>query len=336
LFMNLLRLELLSLGRGLATPELEHTVAMTSSPPSKTYCVVSLHPLSSRQKDALALSALGRIQVLPLSSVGQLANVGGGVDALLVKENQLSKALTAWPAAAAPAILVVADEPTSAQVLQWTQWGVQDVLSTDECTQIGLAQRMLAAIERHRLSQELRANSVAAYATDLDTGLPHEQQLIEHMSQLMALRERQPSPMALLVFRIEGLATTQARWGVEAANSLRRKVAVRLRAGVRASDVVAFLGEDSFSVLLTTMLSPSDAVQVAAKLMAALQVPFTVSGHEVAVSAAVGIAQYPEDGSHAQALLQRAVGLANAGAAQGRVGFANFSESGGATAANDD
>jgi diguanylate cyclase (GGDEF)-like protein len=309
---------------------------MTLSPAPKTYCVVSLHALSASQKDALAVSMLGRIQILALSSVGQLANVGGAVDALLVKEKQLSKALTAWPAAAAPAMLVVADEPTGAQILQWTQWGVQDVLTADECKQMGLAQRVLAAIERHRLSQDLRASSVAAYATDLDTGLPHEQQLMEHMSQLIALRERQPSPMALLVLRIEGLATVQARWGADAAHALRRKVAVRLRAGVRASDVVAFLREDSFSVLLSTMLAPGDAVQVGAKLMAGLRAPFKISGEDVAVSAALGIAQYPEDGSHAQALLQRAVGLANASAAQGRVGFANFSEAGGATAANDD
>ena len=309
---------------------------MTSSTAPKIYCVVTLHALSAKQTAALAVSEPMPIQILALSSVGQLANMGGAVDALLVNEKQLGKALTAWPAASAPAILVVADEPTGTQILQWTQWGVQDVLTAEECTQRGLAQRLFAAIERHRLSQELRAASVGAYATDLDTGLPHEQQLMEHMSQLMALRERQPSPMALLVLRVEGLATVEARWGAQAAHALRRKVAVRLRAGVRASDVVAFLGEDSFSVLLSTMLAPGDAVQVSAKLMVALQAPFKMSGDDVVVSAALGIAQYPEDGSHAQALLQRAVGLANASAAQGRVGFANFSEAGGATAANDD
>lgn len=309
---------------------------MTISLAPKTYCVVTLHALSASQRGALAVSELGCIQILALSSVGQLNKIGGTVDALLVKEKQLGKAMTAWPAASAPAMLVVADQPTGAQILQWTQWGVQEVLTVDECTQATLAQRLLAAIERHRLSQELRASSVAAYATDLDTGLPHEQQLIEHMSQLVALRERQPSPMALLVLRIEGLATVQARWGADAAHALRRKVAVRLRAGVRASDVVAFLREDSFSVLLSTLLAPSDAVQVGAKLMAGLQEPFKISGEDVTVSAALGIAQYPEDGSHAQALLQRAVGLANASAARGRVGFANFSEAGGATAANDD
>ncbi len=308
---------------------------MKPAPAFETICIVSLHPMTAAQCAALAQSAWGHFDMLLLASVGELAQIGG-VAAVLVTEKDLSAALTAWPAAASPAILVVADQPSAAQMLQWTQWGVQDVLPAKACTQASMGQRLLAAIERHRLMQDSRASSVSAYATNLDTGLPHERQLMEHMSQLMALRERQPSPMALLVLRIEGLATAQARWGVEAANSLRRKVAVRLRAGVRASDVVAFLGQDSFSVLLTTMLSPGDAVQVAAKLMAALKAPFTVSGHQVAVSAALGIAQYPEDGSHAQALLQRAVGLANSSSAQGRVGFANFSEAGGATAANDD
>jgi diguanylate cyclase (GGDEF)-like protein len=309
---------------------------MNSSTPSKTLCIASLHPMSPAQLRALANSTWGRFDVLLLSSVGELAQIGGVAAAVLVGEAQLEAALTAWPAAASPAILVVADEPSGPQMIQWTQWGVQDVLTAKACTQASLGQRMLAAIERHRLTQELRAASVSAYATDLDTGLPHEQQLMEHMSQLMALRERQPSPMALLVLRIEGLATTQARWGADAAHALRRKVAVRLRAGVRASDVVAFLGDDSFSVLLSTMLAPGDAVQVGAKLTAALHAPFKISGTDVAISAALGIAQYPQDGSHAQALLQRAVGLANASAAQGRVGFANFSEAGGATAANDD
>ena len=318
---------------------LAHTCRMNSPSAPKVICIVSLLALSEAQLRTLAQSACGPFDVLTLSSVAELAQIGGSPPAVLVKQSQLDGALSAWPAADRPTILVVADKPTAAQVLQWTQWGVQDVLTTQACGQATLGQRLFAAIERHRLTQELRAASVSAYATDLDTGLPHEQQLMEHMSQLMALRERQPSPMALLVLRVEGLATVQARAGAEAAHALRRKVAVRLRAGVRASDVVAFLGEDSFSVLLTTLLAPSDAVQVGAKLMSALHAPFNISGTAVAISAALGIAQYPEDGSHAQALLQRAVGLANATAAQGRVGFANFGEMGAAgamAAANDD
>jgi diguanylate cyclase (GGDEF)-like protein len=194
--------------------------------------------------------------------------------------------------------------------------------------------RLHGAIERKRHEREART----AYATDLETGLPHQQQFIEHVSQLLALREREPAPMAVLALRIEGLATTEARLGREAANVLRRRVGVRLRAGVRASDVVASLGDDGFAVLLGSMLSPSDAVRVGAKLTKALMEPFKVAGQQVAVASALGIAQYPQDGAQPDVLLRRAVGLAASTVVQGRAGFANFGEIGGAPAgaANDE
>ena len=65
--------------------------------------------------------------------------------------------------------------------------------------------------------------------------------------------------MALLALRIEGLAATEARLGTESANVLRRKVAVRLRSGLRASDVVASVGVDSFAVLLAWIDDAGDA-----------------------------------------------------------------------------
>ena len=236
--------------------------------------------------------------------------------------------------AAHTATLIVTRDRDAASALGWLQRGAQDVLGPDELIAPALAQRIRAAIERKRLEREARK----AYATDLDTGLPHQQQLIEHMSHLIALREREPSPMAVLALRIEGLATTEARLGREAANVLRRRVAVRLRAGVRASDVVASIGDDSFAVLLGALLSAADAPLVGAKLTAALMKPFSVAGCEVTVAAALGIGQYPPDGTQPDVLLRRAVGLAAAAQAQGRAGFANFVEAGGQStrAANDD
>jgi predicted signal transduction protein with EAL and GGDEF domain len=70
--------------------------------------------------------------------------------------------------------------------------------------------------------------------------------------------------------------------------------------------------------------------------MKALLEPFKVAGQDVAVAAALGIAQHPQDGPQPDALLRRAVGLAAAAPAQGRAGFSNFGEAGSASAANDD
>ena len=241
--------------------------------------------------------------------------------------------------AAATAIVVVSAQADDAAVaIEWWRLGAQDVLTPGVLDTTGLAPRLRAAIERKRFERAQRDAQATAYATDLETGLPHRQQLVEHMSQLIALREREPAPMALLVLRVEGLATVQARSGHESAGVLRRKLAVRLRAGLRASDVVASLGDDSFAVLLGALLAPADAARVGVKLQQALLAPFKVAGQDVAVAVALGIAQHPHDGAQPEALLQRAAGLAASTPAQGRAGFANYVEAGGEApaAANDE
>ncbi len=231
------------------------------------------------------------------------------------------------------ALLFVATDLSAPAVLTLLNAGAHDVLHRDELGDPSLARRIRVAIQIKRREREART----AYATDLSTGLPHQQQLIEHMSHLLALREREPSPMAVVALRIEGLATTEARLGREAANVLRRRLAVRLRAGVRASDVVAAIGADTFAVLLGSLLSADDAHRVGAKLLVALLKPSQVMGEPAVVAAALGIAQYPQDGTQPEPLLQRALGLAAASQAQGREGMANFVEAGAAPkAANDD
>ncbi len=223
------------------------------------------------------------------------------------------------------AVVLWRPQVSPAECIAWLQDGAQDVLAGQDFSLPTWPQRLRAAVERQRVRNAARH----AFATDVHTGLPHEGQLAEHMSHLLALREREPAPMALLVFRIEGLATTQARLGAEAAGALRRKVAVRLRAGVRASDVVASLGEDSFAVLLSMIDAPGDADRVGRKLLLSLGETFKVAGQDVAVATALGIAAYPGDGNQPDVLLRRAAALAAAAPASGRVGHSNFVEAGG-------
>ena len=255
-------------------------------------------------------------------------------DALVVDVHDAAaaRALCHWPAlsqAVLDAAVLVAGPALDAELaLRLVDLGVQDVLPQGAVD--GRAIRL--AVQRKRLERAARK----AYATDLSTGLPNHAQLLEHMSHLLALREREPAPMALLVLRIEGLATAEAALGAEAANVLRRKVAVRLRAGLRASDVVAAVGADTFAVLLAWIDAPGAGEQVAAKLAASLQQTFNVAGQPLAVAVAVGVSQYPEHGRQADELLRRALGAAAAGAAAGRAGHANRVERGATPAANDE
>ncbi|MEO7151048.1 MAG: GGDEF domain-containing protein [Burkholderiaceae bacterium] len=212
--------------------------------------------------------------------------------------------LLEWPSFAsacaefAVVTLVPAIDETSA--LRLLEAGVQDVVVQSDAA--SLASRIVLAIARKRIE----GDAVKARATDLMTGLPDRRQLIEHMSQMLALREREPAPVSVLALRIDGLPAVQLAHGLEAANVIRRKVAVRLRAGVRASDVVAAIGPDVFGIFLPSTESPTDASRVAAKLTQALRGPFRVAGSSVGISARVGIAQFPQDGAQPAALLRHA------------------------------
>lgn len=226
---------------------------------------------------------------------------------------------------------LVASLPQPADALALVVRGAQDLLPLHAGAG-DVARALRLAVERKRIERTARG----AFATDVATGLPNREQLIEHVSHLLALREREPAPMALLAVRVEGFATVQARLGGESAQVLRRKVAVRLRAGLRASDVVASIAPDGFAVLLAWIDAPGDARKVADKLLETLQRPFSLQGEAVAVGVALGVSLSPGDGRDAAELLRRSMALAAAAPAVGRAGYANFSERGAQPAANDE
>jgi len=232
------------------------------------------------------------------------------------------------------ALVVVVVEPDAEHASGWLRSGADDVIGRDELAGPVGWRRIRFAVERRRRG-ELSRNE---HSTDPATGLPHRQQLVEHLSQLLALREREPAPMAVLGFRIEGLRPRGE--GAESTDfeTLRRKIAVRLRAGVRASDVVASVGEETFAIMLGSILTAADADRVAAKLVAALVAPFTVAAVDRSVAVAFGIAHYPHDGREAERLVRRALALAAAAPAMSAAGPAavRSSDGGERAAANDD
>ncbi len=248
-----------------------------------------------------------------------------------------AETLLHWPALShavldTAVIALLAEAPAEAVLAALLERGVQDVVVQTDAPAEALQRRMDIAVRRKAIDRSARK----AFATDLATGLPNYSQLLVHMTHLLGLREREPAPTAVIALRIEGLAAVMTALGAESANVLRRKVAVRLRASLRASDVVASIGNDAFVVLLAWIEAATDGERVAAKLVQSLRQPFNVAGSDVAVTVNAGLALYPEHGKTADALLRRSVGQAASLAPMGREGFANRIEGGPSTAANDD
>lgn len=259
-----------------------------------------------------------------------------GFDAVLLQATTVCglRALARRPGLASAcldsAVIVVADRPDDGAEEELLRLGIEAIVSAGDAAALRGAVRHAVGRKQHEFSTR------RAFATDLATGLPHQAQLVEQMAQLLALREREPAPMALAVLRVAAYGSAAVRPGSEAAAMLRRKVAVRLRGALRASDVVASIGPDAYGVLLGRLDAPSDGERVAAKLVRSLQAPFRVAGHPCAVAAAVGLAIYPEHGRDAVALLRHATAQADAAAWPAAAAGTGSAAHGPAAAANDD
>lgn len=288
---------------------------------------------SGSASESESATAVGRGVAVCIGAASDL-DAGAAHDAVLLHVAG-AEALQAWAtdprlerAAADTALVVVTDVVDAACDDDLLQVGVQAVVRPDA----DLPRVMRQAVLRRRVDRAARL----AYATDLATGLPHEAQLLEHLTQLLALREREPGPMALIVLRIHGAERATADLGAAAANLLRRKIAVRLRSRLRSGDVVAAIGPDTFGVLLGQLEAAAHGDAVAAKLLRSLQDPLTVSGRACRVSADVGMAHHPAHGKDAATLLQRATAQALSLATMGQGGADTSSARGRPQAANDD
>ncbi len=69
---------------------------------------------------------------------------------------------------------------------------------------------------------------------------------------------------------------------------------------------VARLGGDEFTVVLPDITGPEEAIRVAQRLLETFQLPFRLGSQEVFVTASIGIAIYPFDGTETEDLLKHA------------------------------
>ena len=83
-------------------------------------------------------------------------------------------------------------------------------------------------------------------------------------------------------------------------------MAQRLTACVREGDTVARLGGDEFTVILESIGQTGDASRVAQKIIDSLSEPMLLDGHQIRVTASIGISLYPDDSEQADTLTKYA------------------------------
>jgi diguanylate cyclase len=155
--------------------------------------------------------------------------------------------------------------------------------------------------ERRRVEQRL---AHLAYHDPL-TDLPNRTLLLDRLDQATRIANREGTCLALLLLDLNGFKEINDTLGHQSGDRVLQCVASRLRTSLREADTVARLGGDEFAVLLP-FADVDGALLAAQKLLQEVEQPCVIDHKSLSVRASLGIACFPEHGSSADTLLQKA------------------------------
>ncbi|MFB3814033.1 MAG: EAL domain-containing protein [Terriglobales bacterium] len=154
--------------------------------------------------------------------------------------------------------------------------------------------------------QESHARLKQQALNDELTGLPNRRLLADRLAQALAMAKRNATSVAVIYMDLDGFKLVNDTLGHSVGDLLLREVADRLGRRVRAADTFARIGGDEFTLVATSIRSGKDAGIVADALLAEFAKPFTIGGHELVLTASIGISMYPADALEAEQLVQQA------------------------------
>jgi len=195
---------------------------------------------------------------------------------------------------------VLGDELAGAFILGYDEDRVPDGEEVSMLWKFG--DRVAVALATARRDLELHRR---AYYDSL-TNLPNRLLGLEELMRAVAASARERRGLAVLFVDLDGFSDVNDSLGHPAGDAVLVQSAVRLRGCVRKSDIVARLGGDEFAVVLPELREAADAALVARHAIKALSAPYELAEGRAHVSASVGIALYPGDGSTAEELLRHA------------------------------
>lgn len=123
------------------------------------------------------------------------------------------------------------------------------------------------------------------------TGLANRTLFLDRMQITMARQQRRSKfNFAVMFLDLDRFKTVNDSLGHASGDDLLVRVAARLRACFRPEDTVARFGGDEFAVLIEDVSNLSDITRIAERVQHEIHLPMEVYGHEVLITASVGIA----------------------------------------------
>ena len=136
------------------------------------------------------------------------------------------------------------------------------------------------------------------------TSLPNRAMLQDRMQQAISRARRSGVRVAVLFIDLDRFKEVNDTLGHRIGDELLREIAERLKRTLRESDFLVRLSGDEFMVVLEQLADLDPPRLVAAKILEEIRQPTRIEGHEIYVSASIGISLFPDDANDVESLLK--------------------------------
>lgn len=164
------------------------------------------------------------------------------------------------------------------------------------------------AIKRN-VTEKIRARQKVldhlAYHDSL-TGLPNRLMFSHKLTQSLARCRRNGAGLAVMFMDLDRFKLINDTFGHNVGDRLLEHIAERLTGTMRSVDIIARMGGDEFTIILTDVKSNKDATSAAKKVLDAISKPFVLEGRELLITTSIGIAMYPSHGEDSETLVRNA------------------------------
>ena len=180
---------------------------------------------------------------------------------------------------------------------------------------------MVSDITTYKKAED-RAQYLAQY--DTLTGLPNRTLVYDRIDYAGTLARRGEGVVVTMLVDLDRFKLINDSLGSAHGDEVLKQAAARLSSCLRETDTVGRTGGNEFVMILLSVNAAADATLVAKKVLEALAAPFQIDGHELHLTASIGIAVAPGDGENAQELLRSSAAALHQARNDGRNQFCFF------------